>query len=262
MRKTDFKIISLYVCKMKFLGIIPARYNSTRFPGKPLALIAGKPMIQWVYELSAKSSVLNQVIVATDSEEILKKVHSFGGRAQMTSNNHENGTSRCLEVFESQKENFDGFINIQGDEPFLEETHLSALVEILAQENAEIGTLACFQKNLKDYKNPNVVKLVKNLNNKALYFSRQAIPFYKNEYQGHWKHIGLYGFTKQVIPKLKQLKNLPHLAKSENLEQLQWLENALSISVQVVENESLGVDTPKDLVKANQLAKKLLSQKG
>lgn len=240
---------------MKILGIIPSRYASTRFPGKPLAVIDGKSMIRRVYEQASKSGLLTKVIVATDDERIFRHVEDFGGHVLMTSSDHLNGTSRCWDALEQSDENYDAVINIQGDEPFIEPEQINQLAKLFENSKIEIATLIKKIDNKEDVFNPNVVKAVFDVNNRALLFSRQAIPFLRGLKQEDWistqayyKHIGIYGYRKDVLKKLVKL--LPtDLEQAENLEQLRWLENGFQINIEITAFEGVSIDTPEDLLK-------------
>ncbi len=243
---------------MKIAGIIPARYGSTRFPGKPLADIGGKTMIHRVYEQASKAEKLSAVIVATDDERIINEVESFGGRAVMTSEKHGSGTERCAEVverLENSGSQFDVVINIQGDEPFLDPSQIDLLADMFSNDHVEIATLIRKISDTADLENPNVVKVVTGNDNQALYFSRSAIPFFRGLPKEDWtdkhtyfSHVGIYAYR---TPVLKKIVTLPQgkLEKCESLEQLRWLENGLSIHVQQTDMESFAVDTPEDLSK-------------
>lgn len=240
---------------MKIIAIIPARYASTRFPGKPLALIADKPMIQHVYERAVATGLFEKVIVATDSDKIADCVTGFGGEFVMTNPNHQSGTDRCGEVVNSLSTDFDVVINIQGDEPMIKKEQLQQLVNIFKEPAAEIGTLKKALTSIEEVLNPNVVKLITNISGKAIYFSRSPIPFVRNhtstdwlQHQKFYKHLGLYGYRTAVLKKLVDLKP-SELELSESLEQLRWLENGYNIYVAETEFESIGVDTPEDLEK-------------
>lgn len=240
---------------MKIIAIIPARYASTRFPGKPLALIANKPMIQHVYERAVATGLFEKVIVATDSDEIADCVTGFGGEFAMTHPDHQSGTDRCGEVVESLSSDFDVVINIQGDEPMIKKEQLQQLVGIFEEPAAEIATLKKALTSIEEVLNPNVVKLVTNIEGKAIYFSRSPIPFVRNHASTEWlkhqkfyKHLGLYGYRTVVLKKLVNLKP-SELELSESLEQLRWLENGYNIYVAETAFESIGVDTPEDLNK-------------
>jgi 3-deoxy-manno-octulosonate cytidylyltransferase (CMP-KDO synthetase) len=247
---------------MKIIGIIPARYASTRFPAKPLAYLAGKSMIQRVYEQVKKSKSISQVVVATDNEEILKHVQSFGGEACMTNENHASGTDRCFEAFALQKQSFDYVMNIQGDEPFIHPDQIDLLASLL-DGNTEIATLGKKIESTEQLFNPNIVKVVMNKSGKALYFSRATIPYLRNasnesawlESHTFYKHIGMYAYRADVLKKLVNL-SVSSLEKAESLEQLRWLENGFSITISETMIETLGIDTPDDLRKAlEQLSK-------
>lgn len=247
-----------------FLGIIPARYASTRFPGKPLIDILGKPMIQRVYEQAAKT--LSDVIVATDDERILEAVKNFGGKAIMTSEKHKSGTDRCFEAYQKYNKKFDILINIQGDEPEIQIEQIKQLQECFEDENTEIASLAKIisEKDGETFlSNPNHVKVVIDKNNFALYFSRSPIPYNRNvkdektwiRHHNYYKHIGLYAYKSEVLAQISNLPSSP-LELSESLEQLRWLENGYRIKMGITSVESIGIDTPEDL---ERLVKKYLS---
>lgn len=244
---------------MPTIGIIPARYASTRFPGKPLAIIEGKTIIQHVFDQCKLADKLDVVVVATDDERIASHVKNFGGIAIMTSKDHINGTSRCteaLKIFEQNDNNrFDIVINIQGDEPFIQPEMINQVVSIFEDLDARIATLAKKIENEKELFNPNVVKLVLDKRNKAMIFSRNALPFVRDEDQQNWhkkvsyyKHIGLYGFKKDTLLEIAKLKP-SLLEQAEKLEQLRWMENGYPISVALTVFDSVGIDTPEDLLK-------------
>jgi 3-deoxy-manno-octulosonate cytidylyltransferase (CMP-KDO synthetase) len=239
----------------KFIGIIPARYASTRFPGKPLALIQGKSMIQRVYEQASK--VLDIVYVATDDERIFKAVKEFGGRVIMTSTSHSSGTDRCAEaisrVEQELGEHFDVVLNIQGDEPFIEPQQISLLMECFEQPHTQIATLVKMASLPDEVFNPNRPKVVLGSNQQALYFSRSPIPFIRGAEKEDWLrsakfylHIGLYAFRKDVLLEITRLPQST-LEKAESLEQLRWLENGFHIAVRTTTYDSFGIDTPEDL---------------
>lgn len=243
------------------LGIIPARYASTRFPAKPLADIGGKSMIQRVYEQVKKSALINEVVVATDHSEIFNHVQSFGGQVCMTKESHVSGTDRCYEALTLQQKKFDYVINIQGDEPFIQPDQIDLLARQL-DGVTEIGTLVKKIEAEEQLFNPNVVKAIVSAKNEALYFSRSTIPHLRNIPEKEWltkqtfyKHIGMYAYRTDI---LKQLTNLSvsSLEKAESLEQLRWLENGFRIKVAETLTESLGIDTPEDLQKALEYLKK------
>ena len=241
------------------LGIIPARFASTRFPGKPLVDIKGKTMVRRVYEQAVACPALDAVVVATDDERIFSHVKTFG-RVVMTADFHTTGTDRCAEV--AALPEFAGFqwiVNIQGDEPFIEPGQIAQVVALLQKkENAQIATLAKRIERLEELKNPNVVKAVFGQNGAALYFSRSPIPHLRGLRENAWveqvdfyKHIGLYGFQRAT---LLQIAHLPKgkLETAESLEQLRWLEAGIPIQVGITEFESRGIDTPEDLLKTEQ----------
>jgi 3-deoxy-manno-octulosonate cytidylyltransferase (CMP-KDO synthetase) len=241
---------------MKILGIIPARYASTRFPGKPLADIAGKSMIQRVYEQAKKCARLSEVIVATDDERIFKHVAVFGGVAVMTSPDHQSGTDRCAEVAQKHPE-YDVIINIQGDEPYIDPEQITKLISCFNDANTQIATLV--KKVLTDHElhNTNSPKVIINKHSEAIYFSRSPLPHIRGQEPQHWlqhftyfKHIGIYGYRADI---LKQITKLPvsSLEKAESLEQLRWIENGYKIKVAETELETYAIDTPEDLEKIN-----------
>ncbi len=247
---------------MKILGVIPARYASTRFPGKPLAMINGKSMIQRVYEQAVKSSSLSNVVVATDDSRIFDHVIAFGGKVMMTSANHQNGTARCQEVLnkisqETLSDKYDTVINIQGDEPYIDPSQIDMVSALFENPQTDIGTLVKKISTTIDLFDENNVKVVFNKDSNALYFSRQPIPFLRGAAKDEWlaqhtyyKHIGIYGYRADILNKVVLLKE-SELETAEKLEQLRWLENTYSISVDITEIESLAVDTPEDLLKLN-----------
>ncbi|HEC43120.1 MAG TPA: 3-deoxy-manno-octulosonate cytidylyltransferase [Bacteroides sp.] len=245
---------------MKFIGIIPARYASTRFPGKPLADLGGKPMIQWVYENTLQS--LDNVIVATDHPDIESAVNGFGGKVIMTSPEHPSGTDRCAEVIDilsKQGEEYDVALNIQGDEPFIRNTHLSLLKQTFDLENTQIATLANVIEDPEELFDPNVVKIVTGKGGKALYFSRSPMPHQRDRPQSEWynnfkylKHLGMYAYRTDILREITKLKRSP-LEQAESLEQLRWLESGYRIRVHYTTEVSMGIDTPEDLEKARKI---------
>jgi 3-deoxy-manno-octulosonate cytidylyltransferase (CMP-KDO synthetase) len=243
---------------MKIIGIIPARYASTRFPGKPLALIGGISMIQRVYEQACKSKSLHAVVVATDNQQIFDHVQTFG-KACMTATTHVSGTDRCYEVLTQQTEHYDYIINIQGDEPFIAPEQINLLASLL-DNKTELATLVKKITEQKFLLNPNVVKAVLNQLGEALYFSRSPIPYWRgNETEwttqhAYYKHIGMYAYRADVLEKITQL-TVSSLEKAESLEQLRWLENGFRIKVVETTLETIGIDTPDDLEKANEVLK-------
>ena len=243
---------------MKILGIIPARYASTRFPGKPLALIDGKPMIEHVWRGVTESSLLSRAIVATDDERIANAVRTFGGEVMMTGEHHRSGTDRCGEVVEKlghSAEDYDVVINIQGDEPRVAASQLRTVTAIFDDPTTEIATLKKSITTPEELFSPNVVKVVCNLSGDALYFSRQPIPYLRNVEQNQWlerqkyyKHIGIYAFRLDVLKAVTRLAQTP-LELGESLEQLRWIENGFRISVGETDVENIAIDTPEDLLK-------------
>lgn len=244
----------------KSIGIIPARYASTRFPGKPLVNIAGKSMIQRVYEQVSQSN-LDKVMVATDDVRIYKEVQGFGGHVVMTGE-HENGTSRCMEAFLKETEAYDILVNIQGDEPFIAPEQINATITAFELSDTQIATLAKQIHRLEDLLNPNVVKVVfsnpvqAGIHN-ALYFSRSPIPFVRDLPQEAWltqehfyKHIGLYAFSRSFLVETYPTLLAGHLEEIEKLEQLSWLEQNLTIRILKTSYETPNIDTPEDLEKA------------
>ena len=243
---------------MKYLAIIPARYASTRFPAKPLALLGGKPIIQHVYEHVAPH--FDKTLVATDHASIQQCVESFGGQAVMTSPHHRSGTDRCCEALEKCTDGpYDVVVNVQGDEPFVHPAQLEAIKHCFVEEETQIATLVTpFRKNAswEVLQNPNSPKVVVDARGFALCFSRSVIPFIRGVEKAQWlsrhkflKHIGLYAFKSSV---LREITHLPQssLEKAESLEQLRWLENGFRIKTIESSYETIGIDTPEDLQKA------------
>jgi 3-deoxy-manno-octulosonate cytidylyltransferase (CMP-KDO synthetase) len=245
---------------MKVLGIIPARYASTRFPGKPLVEIGGKTMISRVYTQCIKSD-LSEVVVATDDSRIFHHVKTFG-KVVMTGEHHPSGTDRCNEVAEKLTEKFDYIVNIQGDEPFIDPKQINLLISLL-NGHTQIATLIKKIESAEHLFNPNVVKAVKGASGEALYFSRSPIPHVRGKedkdwlnHQTYYKHIGMYGYRADVLPKIAALKQ-GILEKAESLEQLRWLENGYSIQTAETNQETFGIDAPDDLKKAEEYLKTL-----
>lgn len=237
----------------KILGIIPARYASTRFPGKPLVDINGKTMIRRVYEQALKAN-LHKVVVATDDERIASEVKSFGGDFILTSDLHQSGTDRCAEVA-SILTGYDVVINIQGDEPFIDPEQISLLVSCFLDEKVQLATLIKEIKDNSELFNTNIPKVVINSNLQAIYFSRNPIPFIRNAEQENWKdhhqfykHIGIYGYKTATLLNITQLSP-SSLELAESLEQLRWLENGYQIQTKVTAIETIAIDTPEDLQK-------------
>lgn len=252
---------------LKFVGIIPSRYASTRFPAKPLAILGGKSVVQRVYEQA--SSVLDDVYVATDDQRIFDAVEAFGGKVVMTSTSHNSGTDRCREAVEEIGKTYDVVINIQGDEPFIQASQLETLMNCFNDSDTQIATLVKpYGENStwEDLQNTNSPKVVLSSNNFALYFSRSVIPFIRGEEKENWlkrhtfyKHIGLYAYRLDV---LNEITSLPQssLEIAESLEQLRWLENGYKIKVGQTDIETIGIDTPEDLQKAEKYLEQLIKK--
>lgn len=245
---------------MKFIGIIPARYASTRFPGKPLAVLGGKTVIQRVYE--KVSSCLETAYVATDDQRIFDHVKSWGGNVVMTRTDHKSGTDRIEEAIEKVGEGYDVVINVQGDEPFIDASQIETVCRCFDDDATQIATLGIrFGDNVEAIKNPNSPKIVIDNNNFAMYFSRSIIPFVRGKEEVTWgkefpflKHIGLYAYRREV---LREVTSLPQssLEIAESLEQLRWLQNGYKIKVGETDIETIGIDTPDDLAKAEEVLK-------
>lgn len=243
---------------MKIVGIIPARFASTRFPGKPLALLGGKYIIDRVYH--RVKGVLDRVVVATDDDRIADAVRSFGGEVIMTGTHHKSGTDRIMEAYTKLNEEYDVIVNIQGDEPFIHPTQITSLCECFTDSSVDIATLVkpfTPQDGWVALENPNSPKVVVDKNMHALYFSRSVIPYMRGENDKeqwltkhtYYKHIGMYAYRANV---LKVITSLPQssLEVAESLEQLRWLENGYTIKVGITDIETIGIDTPEDLQKA------------
>ncbi len=248
---------------MKFIGIIPARYGSTRFPGKPLAMLGGKPVVQRVYEQVA--GVLDDAVVATDDERIMNAVQAFGGKAVMTGTHHKSGTDRCFEAYEKTGSQAGVIVNIQGDEPFIHPEQLEAVKACFDDAETQIATLVkpfTEAEGIEALENPNSPKVVVDNRMRALYFSRSVIPYLRNYPRSEWmmhhtyyKHIGLYAYRSEV---LRQITALPQsdLEIAESLEQLRWVQNGYTIKVGISRIETIGIDTPEDLQRAEQFLKR------
>lgn len=243
---------------MNFIGIIPARYESTRFPGKPLAIINDKTMIQWVYENVSKA--LEHVWVATDDDRIFDAVNKFGGNAIKTLSSHQSGTDRCAEAAQklSEQIDFDVVINIQGDEPFIHPKQIE-LLKSCFKNDTDIATLVKKIETAEELFNPNRPKVVIDKQESAMYFSRSPIPFFRGEDEknwhmknNYWAHIGMYAYKCGVLNKITKLKQSP-LELAESLEQLRWIENGFQIKTAETTHQSIGIDTPGDLENALQL---------
>lgn len=237
------------------VGIIPARYASTRFPGKPLIDIQGKSMIQRVYEQASKSKSLKKIVVATDDERIFNHVLAFGGEVVMTKEDHPSGTDRCREAFQKIEGDYQYVINIQGDEPFIDPAQIDSLAAILQDGNTELATQIIPVNNYELLFDPGEVKVVLNADREALYFSRMVIPFIKNIPRELWhlhhqyyRHVGMYAYRADVLEEITKL-SVSSLEKAESLEQLRWLENGFKIKCALTNFESHCIDTAEDVAK-------------
>ncbi|SEV84237.1 3-deoxy-manno-octulosonate cytidylyltransferase (CMP-KDO synthetase) [Prevotella sp. khp7] len=249
-----FSLIRIFAAVMKFMAIIPARYASTRFPGKPLAVLGGKTVIQRVYE--QVSSLLDEVYVATDDERIFECVESFGGRAVMTRADHKSGTDRIEEAAEKIGSDADVIINVQGDEPFIQASQITTLMQLFDAPETQIGTLGKPFDSIEAVENPNSPKIVTDNRGFALYFSRSVIPYIRGIEPADWfgqypflKHLGVYAYRREVLKEVTQLPQ-SSLEKAESLEQLRWLQNGYRIRVGLTDIETVGIDTPEDLARA------------
>ncbi len=244
---------------MKFIGIIPARYASTRFPGKPLAMLGGKPVIQHVYEKVAKS--LETAYVATDDERIFNTVKSFGGNVVMTRKDHKSGTDRIEEAIEKIGGDWDVVVNVQGDEPFVAKSQLDTICHCFDDASTQIATLGKPFTSMEAVENPNSPKIVVDNQGFAMYFSRSVIPFVRGKEKAEWllhypflKHLGIYAYRKEVLKEITQLPQ-SSLELAESLEQLRWLQNGYKIKVGTTDVETVGIDTPEDLQRAEEFLK-------
>ncbi|MGB4774456.1 MAG: 3-deoxy-manno-octulosonate cytidylyltransferase [Daejeonella sp.] len=242
------------------LGIIPARFASTRFPGKPLIDIAGKSMIQRVYEQAKKTKSLSKVIVATDDQRIVDHVLSFGGEVIMTSAQHQSGTDRCAEIAEKHP-GFDIFINIQGDEPLINPEQIDLLGKCFNEPEVQLATLIKKINTTEELNNPNTPKVIVNNHKQAIYFSRTPIPFLRGienaewlKHQEYFKHIGIYAYRSKTLSAITKLP-VSNLEKAESLEQLRWIENGFVIQTALTTIESQAIDTPEDVEKILQQLK-------
>ncbi len=244
---------------MKVIPIIPARYASTRFPGKPLAILGGKTVIRRVWE--QVSRVIDDVAVATDDRRIAEAVRAFGGRVEMTSPDHRSGTDRCREAYDRLGAEYDVVVNVQGDEPFISPSQIRALTACFDDERTDIATLVkpfAPSDGIEALENPNSPKVVIDNESRAIYFSRSVIPYLRGVERSEWlarhtfyKHIGMYAFRRDV---LREVTSLPQssLERAESLEQLRWLENGYKIGVGITDIETVGIDTPEDLARAEE----------
>ena len=245
---------------MKFTAIIPARYASTRFPGKPLARLGGKYIIERVYQQA--SSIVGEAYVATDDDRIFKAVEAFGGKAVMTRNDHKSGTDRIEEAATKLGTDADVIINVQGDEPFIQPSQLATVKALFDDEQTQIATLGKPFETMEAAENANSPKIVTDVNGYALYFSRSVIPFVRGKERSEWlasfpfvKHIGLYAYRRDVLRQITKLPQSP-LEIAESLEQLRWLQNGYRIKVGLTDVETVGIDTPEDLQRAEEFLQK------
>lgn len=248
---------------MRSIAIIPARYASTRFPAKPLAILGGKMVVKRVYEQVKKA--IDKVVVATDDERIYDAVMSFGGEVVMTSSEHRSGTDRCAEAYEKLGYEADIVLNIQGDEPFIAPEQIETLVKCFNSEKIDIATLVkpfSAEDGIDALENPNSPKVVINEAQEAIYFSRSVVPYLRGVERSEWlknhtfyKHIGIYAFRAETLKRVTTLPQSP-LEKAESLEQLRWLESGYKIGVGVTNIETVGIDTPEDLERAEQFLRK------
>ena len=248
---------------MKFMAIIPARYASTRYPGKPLAILGGKTVIQRVYE--QVKSVLDDVYVATDDDRIYQAVLAFGGKAVMTRTDHKSGTDRIEEAAEKIGSDADVIINVQGDEPFIQPSQIKTLMHFFDAPETQIGTLGKPFESIEAIENPNSPKIVTDNRGFALYFSRSVIPYIRGKERDSWfgeypflKHLGVYAYRREVLEEVTKLP-MSSLEKAESLEQLRWLQNGYRIRVGLTDIETVGIDTPEDLARAEEFLLKHLA---
>lgn len=249
---------------MKLIAIIPARYASSRFPGKPLAQLGGKPVIRRVYE--QVTQVIPEAVVATDDERIARAVGAFGGRAVMTSAEHRSGTDRCWEAYRKLGAEYDVVINVQGDEPFIRPDQIETIMRCFDDPNTQIATLVrpfTEEDGLAALENPNSPKVVLDAESHAIYFSRSVIPYLRGVDRSEWlarhtfyKHIGMYAFRVRALAEVTALPQST-LEKAESLEQLRWLENGYRIGVGLTRTETIGIDTPEDLAAAEEFLKRI-----
>ena len=246
---------------MKFIAIIPARYASTRFPGKPLAMLGGKPVIQRVYEQA--KAVLGEAYVATDDNRIREAVEQFGGQAIMTRADHKSGTDRIEEAAEKIGTTADVIINVQGDEPFIQRSQIETLCQQFDDPQTQIATLGKRFESMEAVENPNSPKIVCDAKGFALYFSRSVIPFIRGVERQEWfgkfpflKHLGIYAYRREVLQEITKLPQSP-LEIAESLEQLRWLQNGYRIRVGETNVETVGIDTPEDLKRAEAFLQQL-----
>jgi 3-deoxy-manno-octulosonate cytidylyltransferase (CMP-KDO synthetase) len=244
------------------VGIIPARYASSRFPGKPLIDIEGMTMIRRVYEQAKKSTALNRIVVATDDERIREHVFSFGGEAVMTAGYHPSGTDRCWEALQQIEPSYDYVINIQGDEPFIDPAQINALAGVLQDGSVEIATLMIPVNNSTVLFDPGEAKIVVNDKMEALYFSRGVIPYFKGIDPTEWhlhhqyfRHVGMYAYRSDILAQITKL-GVSSLERAESLEQLRWIQHGFTIQCAITSIESHCIDSPEDIVKVLRLMQK------
>ncbi|MCR4603982.1 MAG: 3-deoxy-manno-octulosonate cytidylyltransferase [Prevotella sp.] len=259
---------------MKYIAIIPARYASTRFPGKPLAMLGGKPVILRVYEQvntvlshpTADTGLIEEknVWVATDDQRIFDTVQKFGGQAVMTRSDHKSGTDRIQEAVEHIGTTADVVINVQGDEPFVQQSQIETIIHLFDDEDTQIGTIGKPFETMEQVDNANSPKIVCDMRGYALYFSRSVIPFIRGAEHPSWlqhfpflKHLGLYAYRREVLEQITKLPQSP-LEKAESLEQLRWLQYGYRIKVGLTDVETVGIDTPEDLERAELLLKAMI----
>lgn len=250
---------------MKVLAVIPARYASTRFPGKPLALLGGKPMIEWVWECVSTVPTISKAVVATDDERIIEAVSAFGGNAMLTSSSHRSGTDRCgevLETLEKAGEQYDVVVNVQGDEPFVQPEQMNGLTACFEEADTVIATLKTAIRSTEELLSPNNVKVVCDKEGRTLYFSRQPIPYRRGVDETEWleggeyyKHVGVYAFRGEALKEVCRLEP-SMLEQCEKLEQLRWLEAGFQIAVKTTDHANIGIDTPEDLAEAEKALSK------
>jgi 3-deoxy-manno-octulosonate cytidylyltransferase (CMP-KDO synthetase) len=257
--------MTLKLISPRVIGIIPARFDSTRFPGKPLVSINGTSMIQRVYEQAKKSNGLTKVYVATDDERIEAHVNAFGGNVLMTSSKHRTGTERVSEVVERLQQHdpghpWDVVVNIQGDEPYINPVQIDLLIDSFRDKDVQIATLIHQIQSVTELTDPNVIKVITDKTNRAICFSRAALPYMRgvdvNEWIQHhtyFKHIGLYAYRSQVLEIISRLKPSP-VEIAESLEQMRWIENGFSIHTEITDIDSVSVDTPEDLLKLTNIS--------
>jgi 3-deoxy-manno-octulosonate cytidylyltransferase (CMP-KDO synthetase) len=241
--------------KKSIIGIIPARYASTRFPGKPLADIAGKTMIQRVYEQAKKCAALTDVVVATDDARIRQAVETFGGKVCMTASSHPSGTDRCAEVVSLLNLEADAVVNIQGDEPFIDPKQIELVCKCFDDHRTELATLIKKISSSEILLSANSPKVIIDSDQFAIYFSRHPIPFIRGVEQNLWlqqhtfyQHIGIYGYRLDILKRITKLAPSP-LEKAESLEQLRWIEHGFKIKTAITTGDTVAIDTPEDLDK-------------